>query len=54
MEPGKLYRINDLIAVVPGLETASSHKVSALLTPLKRDGLVERVEVKRVAWFRKV
>lgn len=54
MEPGKLYRINDLISVVPGLETASSHKVSALLTPLKRDGLVERVEVKRVAWFRKV
>ena len=53
MEPGKLYRICDLIAKVPGLETASSHKVSALLTPLKNNGSIERVEVKRVAHFRK-
>ena len=54
MEVGKDYRINDLIAVVPGLETASTHKVSALLTPLKRDGLIERKEIKRVAYFSKV
>lgn len=40
MEPNKLYSINDLIAVVPELATASSHKVSALLTPLKREGLI--------------
>ena len=53
MEEGKDYRINDLIAVVPGLETASTHKVSALLTPLKRDGLIERKEIKRVAYFSK-
>ena len=53
MEPGKAYRINDLIALVPGLATASTHKVSALLTPMKRDGLVIREEVKRVAYFRK-
>lgn len=54
MEVGKDYRINDLIAIVPGLETASTHKVSALLTPLKRDGLIERKEIKRVAYFSKV
>ena len=53
MEPDKAYRINDLIALVPGLATASTHKVSALLTPMKRDGLVIREEVKRVAYFRK-
>ncbi len=53
MEEGKDYRINDLIAIVPGLETASTHKVSALLTPLKRDGLIVRKEIKRVAYFSK-
>jgi hypothetical protein len=53
MEVGKDYRINDLIAIVPGLETASTHKVSALLTPMKRDGLVVRKEIKRVAYFSK-
>ena len=53
MEVGKDYRINDLIAIVPGLETASTHKVSALLTPMKRDGLIVRREIKRVAYFSK-
>ena len=53
MEPGKRYRISDLIAKVPGLETASTHKVSALLTPLKNNGLVIREEEKRIAYFRK-
>jgi len=53
MVEGKAYRINDLIAAVPELATASTHKVSALLTPMKRDGLVIREEVKRVAYFRK-
>ena len=54
MEPDKLYSIKDLIATVPGLETASPHKVTALLTPMKVDGLVVREEIKRVAHFRKV
>lgn len=53
MVEGKLYSINDLIALVPELATASSHKVSALLTPMKREGLVIREEVKRKAYFRK-
>lgn len=53
MVPGKNYSINDLIAVVPSLATASSHKVSALLTPLKNDGKVVRVEIKRKAYFYK-
>lgn len=52
MEPEKLYSINDLIATVPELATANSHKVSALLTPLKREGLIIREEVKRKAYFR--
>ena len=53
MEVGKRYRISDLIAKVPGLEAASTHKVSALLTPLKNNGLVIREEEKRIAYFRK-
>ena len=52
MESGKLYSIPDLIAKVPELATASSHKVSALLTPLKNDGKVVREEIKRKAYFR--
>lgn len=54
MEPDKWYSINDLISAVPELATASVHKVSALLTPLKNEGLVERTEIKRKAHFRKV
>lgn len=52
MEPNTLYSINDLIRKVPGLENSSSHKVSALLTPLKREGLILRVEDKRKAYFK--
>lgn len=52
MEPNTLYSINDLIRKVPGLENASSHKVSALLTPLKREGLILRIEDKRKAYFK--
>ena len=54
MVVGQRYRISDLISKVPGLETASTHKVSALLTPLKNNGSIVREEVKRVAYFRKV
>ena len=53
MVEGELYSIPDLIRVVPELATASSHKVSALLTPLKNDGKVVREEIKRKAYFRK-
>lgn len=53
MVEGELYSINDLIALVPSLATANSHKVSALLTPLKREGLIIREEIKRKAYFRK-
>lgn len=52
MEPNTLYSINDLIRKVSGLENASSHKVSALLTPLKREGLILRIEDKRKAYFK--
>jgi hypothetical protein len=54
MVVGQRYRISDLIAKVPGLETASTHKVSALLTPMKNNGLIIREEEKRIAYFRKV
>ena len=53
MVVGQRYRISDLISKVPGLETASTHKVSALLTPLKNNGLIIREEEKRIAYFRK-
>lgn len=53
MEPEKWYTINDIISAVPSLATASVHKVSALLTPMKNEGLVERTEIKRKAHFRK-
>lgn len=53
METEKWYTINDLITAVPELATASVHKVSALLTPMKNEGLIERTEIKRKAHFRK-
>lgn len=53
MEVGKRYTINDLIAIVPSLAGATSHKVSALLTPMKREGLIVREEIKRKAYFSK-
>ena len=53
MEEGREYTINDLIREIPGLYTASTHHVAALLTPLKRDGLVIRKEINRKAFFSK-
>lgn len=53
MEPDKFYTISDLVALVPTLAGASTHKVSALLTPMKREGLVVREEIKRKAYFKK-
>ena len=53
MVEGVGYTINDLIKVVPELRTASTHRVSALLTPLKRDGFVIRKEINGIAHFYK-
>lgn len=51
MEVGKAYTIGDLIACIPELAGCSTHRVSALLTPLKREGVIVRTEIKRKAYF---
>lgn len=53
MEVGKLYTITDLIKSIPALADLSNQKVSALVRGMTSD-LVERVEDKRKAYFRKV
>lgn len=54
MESGKLYTITDLIKVVPECADLTNQRVSALVRQMKESGLVERVEDKRKAYFRKV
>ena len=53
MEDGKGYTITDFIKSVPECSELSTPKVSALVKQLKDDGLVERYEEKRKAYFRK-
>lgn len=54
MEDGKPYTIGDLLKTVPELADLSNQKVSALVRQMKEANLVERSEVKRVAYFTKV
>lgn len=54
MESEKAYTIGDLIKSVPELADLSNQKVSALVRQMKEAGMVERSEVKRVAYFTKV
>lgn len=56
METDVLYSIGQLTKEVPELVAigASSQKVSALVKQLKDSGLVERVEEKRKAYFKRV
>lgn len=54
MEDNKRYTIAEIIQAVPELrndETITCQKVSALITQLKNDNLVTRVEEKRKAYF---
>ena len=54
MESGKPYTIGDLLKTIPELADLSNQKVSALVRQMKEAGMVERNEVKRVAYFTKV
>lgn len=54
MEPNMLYTITDLIKSVPAIADLSNQRVSAIVRQLKDEGLVERIEDKRKAYFRVV
>lgn len=54
MEEGKLYSITDLIKQVPVCADLTNQKVSALIKQMISDNLVERIEEKRKAYFRKI
>ena len=53
MEVGKKYTITDLMKEVVELADLSNQRVSALVRQLKDEGLVERTEEKRKAYFSK-
>ena len=53
MEVGKKYTITDLMKEVVELADLSNQRVSALVRQLKDNGLVERTEEKRKAYFSK-
>ena len=53
MEDGKKYTISELMKEVVELADLSNQRVSALVRQLKDDGLVERTEEKRKAYFSK-
>ena len=54
MEVGKGYTITDFIKSVAECAELSTPKVSALVKQLKDDGIIERYEEKRKAYFRLV
>lgn len=54
MEIGKKYTISELMKEVVELADLSNQRVSALVRQLKDEGLVERTEEKRKAYFSKV
>ena len=53
METGKKYTITELMKGVVELADLSNQRVSALVRQLKEEGLVERTEEKRKAYFSK-
>ena len=50
----KLYTITDMMKAFDFLAGLSNQKVSRLVTQLKEDNLVERIEDKRKTFFKKV
>lgn len=55
MTEGKQYTITDLLKQVPNLpEDMTNQRMSALVRQMVDAGLVEREEIKRKAYFRKV
>lgn len=52
-DPVRLFTITELCKEVPGLpEDMTPNRMSALVRQLKLDGIVERIEEKRKAYFR--
>jgi hypothetical protein len=54
MESGRKYTITDMMKEFEALKGLSNQKVSRLVTQLKEDNLVERVEEKRKVYFVKI
>ena len=52
MVEGTLYTITDLIKTIPELADLTNQRVSALVRQLIADGMIERIEEKRKAYFR--
>ena len=53
MTDGRLYTITDIIKEIPECADLTNQRVSALVRGMKDSGLIERVEEKRKAYFRK-
>ena len=53
MEANRLYTVTELIKEIPACAELTNQRVSALLRQMMPE-LVERVEEKRKAYFRKV
>lgn len=54
MEENRLYTVGELLKEVPACADLSAPKVTALVTQLKDKGLLERIEEKRRAYYRKI
>jgi hypothetical protein len=54
MESGRLYSITEMIKEIPACADLTNQKVSALVKQMISDNLLERVEEKRKAYFRKI
>jgi predicted transcriptional regulator len=54
MEVGRLYTITDLIKEIPECADLTNQRVSAVVRQMMASNLVERVEDKRKAYFRKL
>ena len=51
IEPGRLYTVTEIQKSVPECADLSNQRVSALMRQMVADGLVERTEEKRKAYF---
>ncbi len=54
MEVNRLYTITEIIKEIPECAKMANQRVSALVRQMKKDGLVERIEEKRKAYFKAI
>ena len=54
MEANRLYTVSELLKVIPSCAELTNQRVSALLRQMVNDGVVNRTEDKRKAYFSKV